>query len=89
MCPFAESGYPDVKIESWIMLMAPRGLQPAVRSRLHKALAETLADAGVRKALSEQGLEPSYASAEAAATLIETELPLMRATAARANIVAD
>ncbi|HSV55296.1 MAG TPA: tripartite tricarboxylate transporter substrate binding protein [Burkholderiaceae bacterium] len=86
---FAESGYADVKLESWSMLMTPRGVPAPVKAKLQKALADTLSDAGVRKALSDQGLEPSYSTAADAAALIENELPLMRATAARANIQAD
>lgn len=86
---FAEAGYPDVKMETWMMLVAPKGTPAAVQTQLQKALATTLADANVRKRLLDNGLEPSYSTAAQAAALIEAELPLMRATAARANIQAD
>lgn len=86
---FAESGYADVKLDSWSMLLTPRGVPAAVKAKLQKALAETLSDAGVRKTLADQGLEPSFSTALEAAALIENELPLMRATAARAGIQAD
>lgn len=86
---FAESGYPDVKLESWVMLLTPRGVAAPIKTKLQKALSDTLADAGVRKALNDQGLEPTFSSAADAAALIESELPLMRATAIRANIQAD
>jgi len=86
---FAEAGYPDVKLESWIMLMAPKGTPATVQAKLQKALAATLADAGVRKHLTDNGLEPSWSTAAEASALIDAELPLMRATAVRANIQAD
>ena len=86
---FAEAGYPDVKLESWIMLLAPKGTPAGVQAQLQKALAATLSDAGVRKQLTDNGLEPSYSTAAEASALIDAELPLMRATAARANIQAD
>ena len=86
---FAEAGYPDVKLESWIMLMTTKGTPAPVQAKLQKALQVTLADAGVRKNLLDNGLEPSYSTAAQAAALIDAELPLMRATAVRANIQAD
>jgi len=86
---FAEAGYPDVKLESWIMLMVPKGTPAAVQTQLQKALAATLADPGVRKQLTDSGLEPSPSTAAQAVALIDAELPLMRATAVRASIQAD
>ena len=86
---FAEAGYPDVKLESWIMLMVPKGTPAAVQTQLQKALTATLADPGVRKQLTDSGLEPSPSTAAQAVALIDAELPLMRATAVRANIQAD
>ena len=83
---FAESGYPDVVLDSWCMLLAPRGLTPQVSQKLQKALAATLADPGVRKTFAEQSLEPSPSSPAEAARQIESELPLVRAVAVRANI---
>ena len=85
---FAESGY-DVDADTWIAIVAPRGLPPAVKAKLEKALAETVASSEVREKLTTAGLEPTYQNAAAVATLIERELPLMRAVAARANIQAD
>lgn len=83
---FAESGYPDAVLDSWGMVVAPRGLPPAVHAKLEKALAETIADAGVRKGFAEQGVEAGFVDSAKAAAQLEAELPLMRAVAARANI---
>lgn len=86
---FAEAGYPEVNADTWIMLVAPKGIPPAVRTKLEKALADIVATPDMQKALREQGAEPAFSGAEASARQIETELPLMRAIAARANIQPD
>ncbi|MET3494301.1 Bug family tripartite tricarboxylate transporter substrate binding protein [Variovorax boronicumulans] len=85
----AESGYPDIDMDSWLILAAPRGLPADAKARLEKALAATMADPDTRAKLSAQGLEPVYSNPEAASALINRELPVMRAVAARANITAD
>ena len=85
---FAESGY-DVDADTWIAIVAPRGLPPAVKARLEKALAEIVATPDVRDKLIAAGLEPGFQSGAAVTALIEKELPLMRAVAARANIKAE
>lgn len=86
---FAEAGFPDVVLESWGTIMAPRGLPKAVHAKLEKALMETMADPGVRKALAEQGVEAVVGNGAQADALLEKELPLMRAVAARARMTAD
>ena len=85
---FAESGF-DVDADTWIAIVAPRGLPPAVRTRLEKALADTVAVPEVRQKLLAAGLEPKFEGGAAVAALIERELPVMRAIAARANIKAE
>ncbi|CAN7215960.1 Bug family tripartite tricarboxylate transporter substrate binding protein [Variovorax paradoxus] len=85
----AESGYPEVNTDTWLVLVAPKGLPPEVKAKLEKALAATMADPDTRAKLSAQGLEPGYANSAAVSELINKELPLMRAIAARANITAD
>ncbi|QSI31495.1 tripartite tricarboxylate transporter substrate binding protein [Variovorax sp. RKNM96] len=85
----AESGYPDIDMDSWLILAAPRGLPADAKARLEKALAATMADPDTRAKLSAQGLEPVYSNAVAASELINRELPVMRAVAARASITAD
>lgn len=86
---FAESGYPGVNADTWIMMVAPKGTPAPVRARLEKALATVMASPAALTALQAQGVEPGFENARAAAAQIERELPLMRATAARAQIQAD
>ena len=85
----AESGYADIDMDTWLMLAAPKGLPADVKARLEKALAVTMADPDTRARLNAQGFEPAYSNAAAASALINRELPVMRAIAARANITAD
>jgi tripartite-type tricarboxylate transporter receptor subunit TctC len=85
----AESGYADIDIDAWLMLAAPKGLPADVKAKLEKALAATIADPDTRAKLLGQGLEPAYSNAAAASELINRELPVMRAVAARASITAD
>ena len=85
----AESGFPGFSADSWLAVVAPRGLPAEAKAKLHKALADTLADAEVRSKLLAAGLEPSYDSGDAVLAQIEDELPRMRAIAQRAQIRAD
>ncbi len=85
----AESGYPGVEMDTWLALVAPRGLPAGVKSRLELTLAQVVADPETRDKLIAVGFEPTYASAKAVSELIDKELPLMRAVAQRAAITAD
>lgn len=85
---FEESGF-SMNADTWIAIVAPRGLPAAVRARLEKALADTVATPEVRQKLVDAGLEPGFQSGAAVSALIEKELPLMRAVAQRANIQAQ
>jgi tripartite-type tricarboxylate transporter receptor subunit TctC len=51
------SGYADVSLRSWNAIFAPKGTPPAVVKRLTQALAAAVADPGLRKSMSEVGLE--------------------------------
>jgi tripartite-type tricarboxylate transporter receptor subunit TctC len=85
---FAESGF-DVDADTWVAIVAPRGLPSATRSRLEQALAEVVATPQVHEQLVGAGLEPRWLDGAAVGALIEKELPLMRAIAQRANIKAE
>ena len=85
----AESGYPDIQMDTWLVVAAPRGLPPAVKARLDAALAATMADPETQAKLVTMGMDPSYSTGAAASALIDKELPVMRAVAARSNITAD
>ena len=85
----AEAGYPGFDADSWLAIVAPRGIPAEARVRLEKALADTMADPEVKEKLLANGLEPAYAPAATVTALIDQDLPRMRAIAQRANIHAD
>lgn len=85
----AESGFPGFAADSWLAIVAPRGLPAEAQARLQKALADTMADAEMRSKLVASGLEHAYEPADAVLARIENELPRMRAIAQRANIRAE
>jgi len=82
----AESGFPGFTADSWLAVVAPRGLPADAKAKLQKALAETMTDVEIRDKLIASGLQPAYEPAAAVAVRIEDELPRMRAIAQRANI---
>lgn len=86
---FAESGYPQVAMDTWLMVAAPRGLPADVKTRLGKALAAVMADPEVRRNLLALGFEPGFEDGQQGEALIRKELPQMREIAERANIKAD
>jgi len=82
----AEAGYPDYEMVPWIAIVAPRGLPAPVREALTKALADTVADAGIRAELKKTGLDVAYEPASAYGRRVAKELPLLRAYVHKANI---
>ncbi|WP_198971924.1 Bug family tripartite tricarboxylate transporter substrate binding protein [Xylophilus sp. ASV27] len=82
---FAEYGF-DLDADTWIAVVAPRGLPPEVKARLEKALADAMAAPDVSQKFLSIGMEPSYRNGAAVSAQIEKEMPLMRAVAQRANI---
>ena len=82
----AEAGYPDYEMVPWIAIVAPRGLPVPVREALTKALADTVADAGIRAELKKTGLDVAYEPASAYGKRVAKELPLLRAYVHKANI---
>lgn len=86
---FAEQGYPQVAMDTWLMVAAPRGLPADVKTRLESALSSVIGDPDARKNLLALGFEPGFEGAAQGEALIRKELPQMREIAQRANIKAD
>jgi tripartite-type tricarboxylate transporter receptor subunit TctC len=57
----AESGFPGIDMDTWLIFAGPKGLPPAVRARLEKALAATVADPDTRAKLVAGGRGPPRA----------------------------
>lgn len=53
----AELGYPEVNIESWLVLVAPVGVPQDVASRLSEAMKATLGKPTIQKRMKEVGLD--------------------------------
>ena len=88
MPSFQEQGY-ALNADTWLAFVAPRGLPPAVRAKLEKTLQELVATPDIREKMLANGMEPGFLNGAQLGQLIENELPIMRATAARANIKAE
>jgi tripartite-type tricarboxylate transporter receptor subunit TctC len=53
----AEAGYPQLQVDPWYGLMAPRGLPAAITKQLSDTVASVLADASVRKRIEQLGAQ--------------------------------
>ena len=70
---FAEQGFPSVVFQLQMLLLAPAGLAPDVTQRLAAALAAAMATPELRAQIQAIGIEPSFGTAEQAATLITSD----------------
>lgn len=82
---FQEAGYP-MNADTWLGFFMPAGTPASARAAMEKALADLVAVPEIREKMLANGMEPGFVNGAQLRQLIETELPLMRATAARANI---
>ena len=60
---FAEAGVPDFIVDSWVALLAPANLPPAIAARLNAELNAVLNDADAREKLRTLGIEATPGSA--------------------------
>lgn len=61
---FIEAGVPDFVVNSWVGILAPVGLPPAIAARLNTELNAVLNDPAVREKLRVLGIEATPGSAE-------------------------
>ena len=85
----AEVGMPDLKAYAWFGILGPAGLPQPVITRVASAMAETMADAAIRKRLEENGMPPMLDHTPAKfETFIGKErefwAPIVRASGAKA-----
>jgi tripartite-type tricarboxylate transporter receptor subunit TctC len=89
MPTLSEAGLPGFDINSWFGLFAPAGTPPEVIERLNQAVALTLKDPKVVRALTEQASEPVGNSTAAFVSFIQAEnekaINLIQDTAAEAR----
>lgn len=61
---FAESGFPELTIASWLALFAPAGTAPEIISKINLAVKAALEDAQLSKTLGEQGAIITWSTPE-------------------------
>ena len=64
----------DVDLRFWFGIFGPKGIPDAVKAKLEKAVATTLADPRVRERLAKLDIEPDYAPGSALKVKLENEI---------------
>ena len=82
----AEAGFPDYEMVPWIAVVAPRGLPADVRTRLSKALQQTIADNATHAELEKAGVEVAWQPGAVYDERVSRELPLLRAYVHKAKL---
>ncbi len=71
----AESGLAGYDIANWLGVFAPANTDPEIVRTLNAAIGRALAAPDLRRQLISQGIEPTFSTPEAFATLVRTEIP--------------
>jgi tripartite-type tricarboxylate transporter receptor subunit TctC len=85
----AEAGYPDVSMDTWIAVFAPKRVPADVVATLNAALTKALQDPDTQKQLRASGFDPTPMDAASVARVIEEETPRFAEIAQRAGIKAQ
>ena len=64
----------DVDLRFWFGIFGPKGIPDAVKAKLEKAVATTLANPRVRERLAKLDIEPAYAPGSSLRTKLENEI---------------
>jgi tripartite-type tricarboxylate transporter receptor subunit TctC len=81
-----EAGYPDIKGDSWVGLLAPTGTPKEIVSRLNREIVAVLALADMRERLLTLGYDPVASTPEEFAQRIRDEIRLWGDIIRQANI---
>ena len=84
--PMTEAGYPDIKGDSWVGLLAPAGTPKEMVSRLHREIVAILAVADVRERLLTLGDDPVANTPDEFAQRIKDEIGMWGDIIRQANI---
>jgi tripartite-type tricarboxylate transporter receptor subunit TctC len=85
----AEAGYPDIKGDSWVGLLAPAGTPKEIVNRLYREIAAILAAADVRERLLTLGDDPVASTPDEFAQRIKDEIRMWGDIIRQANIKAQ
>lgn len=69
----AESGFPGFKMTSWFGIVGPKGMPPAVKSRLEKTLSEVMSDPAVVGRLEAAGFDVKWSPSAEYASMIKSD----------------
>jgi len=86
VAPIAESGVPGFHTASWVGLVSPRGLPPAIIARLNKETAVVMEGGEVKEKLAAQGFVPDASTQQEFAAHVKAELARFRKLAKAAGI---
>lgn len=84
-----ELGYPDVVVQAWQGVAAPKGLSPEVKEKLEAAIHSSLEEADAVAKLRELGFEVVSNSSEAFGTYLDEEMARWKGVIERGNITAE
>lgn len=85
----AESGYPAYNVLGWYGLVAPKGLDPAIRNKLHNDLKKALATESVKANLPKLGIFAIGSSPDEFGRFVEAELNKFGAVIKTGKIAID
>jgi tripartite-type tricarboxylate transporter receptor subunit TctC len=83
---FAESGYPEVRLDSRYGILAPGATPPGVIGRLNSAIAKALQTAEVRERYTALGMEAAPNAPQEYAAYLRDDLAKWRKVAAAAKL---
>ncbi|MGE5525546.1 MAG: Bug family tripartite tricarboxylate transporter substrate binding protein [Rhodospirillaceae bacterium] len=84
-----EAGVRDVVVYSWQAAGAPKGLQPDVKAKLHKAMVEALGEPQTRRKMEDQGFEIVANTPEQFAQFLQQELARWKQVIETGHITLD
>lgn len=84
-----ELGYPDVVVQAWQGVAAPKGLSPEVKEKLEAAIHSSLEEADAVAKFRELGFEVVSNSSEAFGTYLDEEMARWKGVIERGNITAE
>ena len=85
----AESGYPNLLVDTWYGVMAPAGTPPAVINKLNAEINQLLTLPEVKEAMAKQGVDPVGGKPEKLDTLVRSELKLWSRVVSRGKITPE
>jgi tripartite-type tricarboxylate transporter receptor subunit TctC len=85
----AEAGYPGVEVDGWQAMFAPRSVPAEAAARLSAALAEAMADAGIRQRITSFGAIPASRGNADFAAMVPAEFQRWGALVKERNIKAE